>query len=102
MQTQPDIAVPIAPGAKLVIQIHYHPAGQTHPPDKTSVVLRISNQWPKRMYFVTALGNAAAAPNLLPGPGDLSTPRFLISSNTLDHTEHMRFTVPDLGSLTDI
>jgi hypothetical protein len=56
------------------------------------------------MYFVTALGNAVAAPFLLPGPGDLDVPRFLIPKNTADHTEHMRFTVPPpkTGDPTDV
>ena len=94
MQTQGDIAVPVAPGAKLVMQIHYHPAGQTHAPDKTSLDLRFSSQWPKRMYFVSAAGNAPAAPTLLSGPGDLDVPRFLIPKNAADHSEHMRFTIP--------
>jgi hypothetical protein len=103
MQTEPAIAVPIAPGAKLVMQIHYHPAGKTHPPDRTGLDLRISSQWPQRMYFVTALGNATAAPALLPGPGDTgATPQFLIPKGAADHTEHMRFTIPDLGNLTDV
>ncbi len=102
MQTQPEIAVPIAPGAKLVMQIHYHPAGQTHPPDRTSIDLRLSDQWPERMYFVTSLGNAFQAPNLLPGPGDDGSPRFFIPKSSAAHTEHMRFTIPPLGNLTDV
>jgi hypothetical protein len=102
MQTQPEIAVPIAPGAKLVMQIHYHPAGQTHAPDKTSIDLRFSPLWPKRMYFVTALGNENTAPNLLPGPGDAGAPRFMIPKSSADHTEHMRITIPPLGNLTDV
>jgi hypothetical protein len=104
MQTSPEIAVPIAPGAKLVMQIHYHPAGRTHAPDRTGIDLRFSDQWPRRMYFVTAAGNSAAAPNLLPGPGDLDTPRFLIPRNTADHTEHMRITIPPpkSGDPTDV
>jgi hypothetical protein len=102
MQTQPEIAVPIAPGAKLVMQIHYHPAGRTHEPDRTGLELRISSQWPQRMYFVTALGNELQAPNLLPGPGDAGAPRFFIPKNSADHTEHMRITIPPLGNLTDV
>ncbi|HWO25466.1 MAG TPA: hypothetical protein VNO30_42295 [Kofleriaceae bacterium] len=102
MQTQPDIAVPILPGAKLVMQIHYHPAGLTHAPDKTGIDLRLGTQWPKRMYFVTALGNEAAAPKLLPGPGDLDVPRFMIPKNVAEHTEHMRVPVTTLGTATDV
>ena len=98
MQTHPDIAVPVTRGAKLVMQIHYHPAGKTHPADKTAVDLQFSSVWPRKMYFVTALGNAADAPNLLPGPGDGATPIFKIPADAADHPEHMRITVPPLNT----
>ncbi len=103
MQTSDDIAVPVVAGAKLVMQIHYHPAGLVHAPDKTAIDLRFSQTWPSRMYFVTAFGNFFQAPNLLPGPGDLDNmPTFLIPKNVKDHPEHMRVTIPDLGDLTDV
>lgn len=95
MQTDGAIAVPIEANAKLVMQIHYHPAGQTNAPDATSVDLRYSTTWPQRMYFVTALGNFFQAPNLLPGEGDINgVPRFLIPAMAADHDEHMRITIP--------
>lgn len=100
--TAGDIAVPILPRAKLVMQIHYHPAGLTNDLDVTEVDLRISSQWPHKMYFVTAFGNEAAAPNLEPGPGDDGTPRFLIPANAADHTERMFRVIPDLGGLQDV
>ncbi|HEU0032464.1 MAG TPA: hypothetical protein VFQ53_17650 [Kofleriaceae bacterium] len=103
MQTSSDIAVPIVANAKLVMQIHYHPAGLAHEPDKTSIDLRFSSTWPQKMYFVTAFGNAFQAPELLPGPGDINgVPQFIVPKNVADHTEHMRFTIPDLGGLTDV
>ncbi len=103
MQTVDDIAVPIVAGAKLVMQIHYHPAGQAHAPDKTAIDLRFSSTWPSRMYFVTAFGNFSQAPNLLAGPGDVNgTPEFMIPKNVADHPEHMRVTIPDLGDLNDV
>lgn len=98
MQTNGDIAVPVLGGAKLIMQIHYHPAGQAHAPDKTSIDLRFSQTWPRKMYFVTAFGNESAAPGLLPGPGDAGgQPQFMIPRNVANHTEHMRITLPDLG-----
>jgi hypothetical protein len=97
MQTQGDIAVPVTRGAKLVMQIHYHPAGVAHRPDQTAVDLRFSTTWPRKMYFVTALGNARSAPALLPGPGDGASPEFKIPRDVAEHTEHMRLTIP-LGS----
>lgn len=103
MSTAGDIAVPVIGGAKLVMQIHYHPAGVAHTPDKTAIDLRFSQTWPERMYFVTAFGNFADAPNLLPGPGDANgVPEFLIPKNVADHPEHMRVTIPPLGDLQDV
>ncbi|HEY5921604.1 MAG TPA: cytochrome c [Kofleriaceae bacterium] len=103
MQTSDDIAVPIAAGSKLVMQIHYHPAGLAHAPDKTSIDLRFSTKWPQKMYFVGALGNAPTAPILLPGPGDINgTPQFMIPKDTKLHTEHMRFTMGDTSALGDV
>jgi hypothetical protein len=103
MQTGGDIAVPVLAGAKLVMQIHYHPADGVNAPDATAVDLQFSSVWPRRMYFVTAVGNAFAAPNLLPGDGDAGgTPQFLIPAHVGDHREHMRFTIPDLGEAADV
>src|SRR5262249_50815141 len=73
-------------------------------PDITSIDMRTSQVWPQKMYFVTAFGNALASPNLLPDPDDriAGTPEFRIPANRADHTEHMRFTVGDLGTLTNV
>jgi hypothetical protein len=102
-QTSDQIAVPIVAGAKLIMQIHYHPAGSAHAPDKTSVSLRFGQTWPERMYFVTAFGNEFQAPNLLLGPNDRNgQPEFRIPRDVADHTERMRVTIPDLGGLTDV
>ncbi|MBX3162413.1 MAG: cytochrome c [Deltaproteobacteria bacterium] len=103
MQTSSDIAVPILPQSKLVMQVHYHPAGTAHAPDRTSIDVRYSPVWPKKMYFVAAFGNAFQAPELLPGPNDRGgVPEFLIPKNVPDHREHMRITIPNLGDLTDV
>jgi hypothetical protein len=102
MQTSTDLAVPIVGGAKLVMQLHYHAAGMTAEPDATSIDLRTSLTWPKKMYFVGAFGNEFQAPNLLPDPDDRTTPEFRIPANKADHNEHMRITVPPLGDLTQV
>jgi hypothetical protein len=103
METPNDLAVPLLQGAKIIMQLHYHPAGGTHAPDATAIDLRTSSVWPKKMYFVGAFGNATAAPQLLPDPEDrTTTPEFRIPANSADHTEHMRFTVGDLGTLTNV
>jgi hypothetical protein len=104
MQTSKDLAVPIAAGAKLVMNLHYHPAGGTAQPDATSLDLRTSTAWPKKMYFVGAFGNEAIAPNLLADPDDrfAGTPEFRIPANMPAHGEHMRITVPTLGDLSQV
>ncbi|HTR54507.1 MAG TPA: hypothetical protein VMJ10_27640 [Kofleriaceae bacterium] len=98
------MAVPVTAGAKIVMQIHYHPAGTTHAPDATSIDLRTSAVWPQRMYFVGAVGNAAAAPELLPDPDDRvpGVPEFRIPANKADHEESMQFVLTDFGGATDI
>ncbi len=98
METSTEIAVPILPQSKFVMQIHYHPAGVTNDIDFTKIDIRMTNVWPQKMYFVTAIGNADNAPNLEPGPGDNGTPRFLIPANSSEHTEKMSLVLPDLGN----
>ena len=85
------------------MQIHYHPAGAVNDPDITSIDLRSTNVWPQKMYFVSAFGNAFAAPNLLPDPDDRTAlPEFRIPANKADHEEHMTFAVGDLGGLQNV
>jgi hypothetical protein len=99
LETPPELAVPLLAGSKVVMQLHYHPANAVNDPDITSIKLRTSSQWPQKMYFVAAFGNATTAPSLLPDPDDrdVTTPEFRIPANSADHTEHMRFVVPDLA-----
>nr|HEX4317008.1 hypothetical protein [Kofleriaceae bacterium] len=100
--TDGELAVPLTANAKIIMQIHYHPAGAVADPDTTSVDLRASTVWPKKMYFVGAFGNAAGAPELLPDPDDpTSTPVFVIPANKPDHVEKMHFTV-DLGTIPSV
>jgi hypothetical protein len=102
MQTPDALAVPIFAGAKLVMQIHYHPAGVINAPDTTAVDLRFSPVVPQKVYFITAFGNEPQAPNLLADPDDAGAPQFLVPRNIADHTEHMRRTIPSLGNLSDV
>ena len=104
MQTPSELAVPLVPNAKIVMQIHYHPAGMTNDIDFTSVDLRVSNVWPRKMYFVAAFGNEAAAPNLDPSPDEPpgAPPKFMIPRNDPDHPETMSRTLDTLGGLTGV
>jgi hypothetical protein len=102
MQTPPDLAVPIVAGARIVMQIHYHPAGAVNDPDVTAVDLRLSPTAPRKVYLITAFGNERTAPNLLPDPDDAGPPQFLVPRNAADHVERMRRAVPELGGLSDV
>ena len=103
MQTPTQLAVPLLAGSKLVMQIHYHPAGAVNDPDITAIDLRTTTTWPQKMYFVGAFGNAFQAPNLLPDPDDrTSAPEFRIPANSAAHEEHMTFAVGDLGGLQNV
>ncbi len=102
MRTPSELAIPLGPRNKVVMQIHYHPAGGTHTPDVTKIDLQYSSVWPRKMYFVTAIGNEVTAPNLEPGPGDAGFPRFMIPANSPDHTERMFRDITTLGALTNV
>jgi hypothetical protein len=104
MQTADDLAVPVLANAKLVMNIHYHPAGTDAAPDSTEIDLRTSTKWPSKMYFVAGFGNEFKAPTLLADPDDrlASIPEFRIPANAADHNEHMRITIPALGDLQDV
>ncbi len=104
MNTPAELAVPLVPNAKLVMQIHYHPAGQNNDIDFTSVDLKFSNVWPRKMYFVGAFGNEFAAPNLERSPDEpIGAPvAFKIPKNVADHPENMSRTIDSLGGLTGV
>ena len=104
MQTPPELAIPLVANAKLVMQIHYHPAGQNNDIDFTSVDLEYSSVWPRKMYFVAAIGNEQTAPNLQPSPDEApgAPPAFMIPANAADHPEKMSRSFPSLGGLTGV
>lgn len=103
MQTTGELAVPLVANSKLVMQLHYHPTGNSAESDATSIDLRTSLAWPQKMYFVGAFGNEPTAPALLPESDDrTSIPEFRIPANAANHTEHMRITVPTLGDLQEV
>jgi hypothetical protein len=92
-ETAEGVAIPLAAGSIAVMQIHYHPGGTSHEPESTTVELRLTEATPEKMMFITAVGNAAAAPLLLPGPADRAGPEFRIPAGAPDHLETMRFPI---------
>lgn len=99
LEFPPDVGTPIAKGSRLVLQVHYHPAGETHAPDATKVQLRYTATTPKWLGFTALIGNFPSGKNgegLLPGPNDPDgKPVFVVPPGVKDHTETMRFTLPD-------
>ena len=85
-------------GAKIVMQVHYHPGGQTAAPDLTKVQLRYVKGQPTMLGDTVLIGNALGGKDgegLLPGPGDNGAkPQFVIPAGAVDHTEEMVFTIP--------
>jgi hypothetical protein len=94
----PDIAMPMVPGSKLIMQIHYSPGGGTADPDLTKVQLRWSLQKPSFLLFTTAVGNfpgTFGADGLLPGVNDrTAAAEFRIPANATAHVENMVITMP--------
>jgi hypothetical protein len=97
-QYPPNIGLAMPSGAKLVMQIHYHPAGATGAPDTTKFQMRFTATSPEYEAAIALIGNdnkaEASGDGLLPGPNDTGAPAFLIPANVKGHTETMRFTVP--------
>lgn len=93
-----DTGLKVPKGAKLVIQVHYHPTSQSLP-DQTKFELRALEGKPTYAATVVLLGNAASANDvikLLPGPDDPpSGPAFVIPANVADHTESMEVVMPE-------
>lgn len=89
----PDgVGIPIAAGSKLVMQMHYHPAGSSYS-DRTTTRMRLTGTAPGKNYTFFGIGNAFQAPELLPGPNDRSGPEFRIPAAVAGHTEEMVFTL---------
>ncbi len=85
--------IPLAAGARLVMQLHYHPAGEVAEPDLTRLRIATGPTAPEWQAILFGLGNfATEAEGLQPGPGDRSETEFRIPKNVPDHTETEIFT----------
>jgi Copper type II ascorbate-dependent monooxygenase, C-terminal domain len=89
----PNVGMRIAPGAKIVMRIHYSPGGRTAAADSTKVELRIAKTRPEFLLSTMEIGNSTGIENgLLPGPDDGDRVRFRIPANAHDHVESMQLT----------
>jgi hypothetical protein len=93
IELPPNIAMRIAPGAKIVMRVHYSPGGRQAESDSTKVELRLAKAKPEFLLTTMEIGNAGGADTgLLPGPNDRGEVEFRIPANVRDHVESMRRT----------
>lgn len=91
-----DVGIKLTTNDVVVVQMHYHPTGDTTEQDRSTLQLRYRDTEPAYEFYVLFPGNAAdAGDGLLPGPNDTGgVPEFRIPANVNDHTETMQITVP--------
>jgi hypothetical protein len=81
----------------VVVQMHYHPTGDTTETDKSTIQLRTTTDNPKWSFQLALPGNASsAADGLLPDPEDRAEPEFRVPAGSNAHVEEMVFTIPDV------
>lgn len=95
--TPQDSAFYVEAGGLLVMQIHYHPTGDDHAPDLTTLDLRTTSVFPDHIAFMSLVGNVSSeyepGQGLLPGPNDREDrAEFRIPAGVADHTETMNIT----------
>lgn len=102
-----NAAMPLPAGSKLVLQIHYHPLGDTPEQDLTKVRIMYTEDPPEYLAAAAFVGNFpdefAPGQGLLPGPSDTAGPEFVIPAGASDHLEKMALTIPfrtDAGPFT--
>jgi hypothetical protein len=85
--------IPVTAGSLLVMQIHYHPAGETAAPDSTTLQLRWQDTAPAHDAVLALLGNASSASEGLEvGPDDRGgVAEFRIPADVAGHTEEITY-----------
>jgi hypothetical protein len=93
-----DTGLKIPAGAKLVLQVHYHPTNASTP-DQTKFELKVIPGKPSYVAQVVLLGNAEndkGPIKLLAGADDPATgPAFVIPANKSGHKESMEVVLPE-------
>ncbi len=89
-----DAGIKVPKGARLVMQIHYHPHPEITAQDQTTFELKVlGNVTPSYVSQILLIGNATSTKGLLhlvPPSGD----QFLVPANTSGHVESMEVTIP--------
>ena len=95
-----DVALPLEAGAKIVMQVHYHPhARATSEADRTTFQYATTDKVPAYVVEARLIGNFRAqilpGIGLMPGPADGdSGAEFRVPRGAKRHTETMAFTMP--------
>lgn len=75
-------------GSRILLQIHYHPAGTVAEPDTTAVQLRWETEAPEWTALITSIGNfSTEEEGLQPDPDDRRNVEFRIPPDVPDHVE---------------
>ncbi|PRP93598.1 monooxygenase [Enhygromyxa salina] len=94
-----QVAMNVAAGAKIVVNVHYHPTGADEVDSGTSLDIRFAKGAPQYFGELALIGNFGAlggGMGLQPGPNDSgSNPEFRIPAGADDHTETMIFALPN-------
>lgn len=92
----PNAGTPLRAGSKLVLQMHYHPAGATAAPDLTRLELQYNTEIPEYRAQFLAVAIPVPLPDgdgLQAGPDDENGIEFTIPPGASDHTETIKHTV---------
>jgi len=99
MATPDGTAMIVEAGARLVMQIHYHPTGPAAAPDTTTMDLMWSDEPGLRPAFFALPGNESHGPELLPGPNDSGAEaEFVIPAGARGHVETIVYEGLDTGT----
>jgi hypothetical protein len=94
MVVPPDSGMPMPAGARIVVQMHYHPAS-TPEVDRSTVDLKWTTEQPRWEAAQALVGNFDELEDdgtgLLPGPNDRGEPEFIVPAGMKNHIETMRY-----------
>ncbi len=83
-------------GSRIVLQMHYHPAGAVGEVDQPALRLRRLASAPERQLYSALLGNFDHEDDgLLPGEGDRGAAEFRIPAGSAAHSEEMVVELPE-------
>ena len=84
-----DAGIPVEPGQRMVIQVHYHPSGKTTT-DKTSLRVRWSETAPTRQAVMAVIGGVSAGQA---NDNNWADPPFMVPAGAINHVETWEQTV---------